>query len=93
MPAARGCSRPCCGGSNQQRRRQRKGQDDRTAARSRQGRLGIRNDAVDATLCVGRRKARNRSYLLNQVGSVVGTDALMAGGGQKDAACFRTLGA
>ena len=62
MPAAGGCSRPRRGHSEQQGCAQGEGQDDRAAARSRQSGFGVRNDAVDATLGFGSRKARRRGY-------------------------------
>ena len=92
MPAAGAGRRPCCGCAKQQRRRQGEGQDDCTATRSCQGFFRVRNDIVDATFCVRRRKARNRNYLLNEVGPVIGTHALVAGGRQKDSASFCALG-
>ena len=58
MPAAGAGRRPCCGCAKQQRRRQGEGQDDCTATRSCQGFFRVRNDIVDATFCVRRRKAR-----------------------------------
>lgn len=92
MPAAGNGPGPCCGDAEQQGRRQRESQDGRAAARSRQSCLRTRDDAVDATLCVSRCKARSRSYLLNEVGSIVGTDAIVAGGGQENSTCFGALG-
>jgi hypothetical protein len=92
MPSARDGTGPCCGGSEQQGRRQGERQDDHTATRSRESCLRIGNNAVNATLRVRRRNACHRGYLLNEVGSVVATDAIVAGCGQQDTASFGALG-
>ena len=92
MPASGDGPGPRCGRPKQQGGRQGEGQGDCAATRSRQSCLRIGNDAVYATLCVGRCKAGHRSHLLNQVGPIVATDAIVAGGGQEDTASFGALG-
>ncbi|MEH2535012.1 hypothetical protein V1277_005691 [Bradyrhizobium sp. AZCC 1588] len=39
--------------------------------------LGVYNDAVHPSLCIGRRESRKRANLLNEIGAIVRTQAAM----------------